>query len=144
LAGTSAKTFLRKSWDFNSRSKLASKCSSRFSKTAGSLCFGCRAIHEISQFLLQQFSIFSFARPNRQHLPPKLNEEFEILTVALDCPPNLGLPKFDVGRWALGSFAILVAMPEATMDENNFFVPCKHHIRLSRQSRVVKSISKTH
>jgi hypothetical protein len=77
-------------------------------------------------------------------LPSECYESFNILAVALDCPSNLGLPKFDVGGWALGPFATLVAVPEAAMDENNFFVFCKHNIRLSRQACIVKSIAKAH
>lgn len=100
-------------------------------------------IHKSRNLVGVGFFAFEGTRPDHRHSPTRILKSFDMPLVPGDVLIELLVPEIHVGSGCRGRLAA-VSMPETPMYEQHRFEPRKNDIRRSRQSRVVKSISKPH
>lgn len=78
--------------------------------------------------------LFQLALPDCDAMPPHLGELLLLIAVPLLVASDLFLPEVDVGLWYLEVLAVLMAMPEATVDEDASAVLPQYEVRMTGKS----------
>lgn len=86
--------------------------------------------------------LLQLALPDGDAVPAHAGELLLLLAVALTVASDLLLPEVGVGLWHLEELAVLVAMPEATVDEDASAVFAQHNVWMSRKTFVVEPVAK--
>lgn len=81
------------------------------------------------------------ALPYHNHLPPVLLQQAIVLLIPSAVTVDFGLPKVDVALRNTGFPAILVTVPEASVDENRCPVGAHHDIRTSWDALYVETVA---
>src|SRR5438309_776803 len=87
------------------------------------------------------FRVLQLAFPDRQHFPAFLGEKFLVARVALLVGLKLRLPEIEPGFRHARERALLVAVPEAAMHENDLAAATEYQIRAARQFPVVEPVA---
>jgi hypothetical protein len=101
-------------------------------------------VHELGKTFLQGSQILRLALPYYKYIPSMQKKRLPISSISCDVRIDLVVPKFRVALRASRSFAVLVPVPKATVNENNFFMARQNDIRFSRQSANVKAETVSH
>lgn len=85
--------------------------------------------------------LFQLALPDGDAVPAHAGELLLLLAVALTVASDLLLPEVGVGLWYLKKLAVLVAMPEAAVDEDASAVLPQYEVRMTGEPWVVQAIA---
>ena len=99
-----------------------------------------QSIFQRNQCLLP-YGRFQLALPNSDAMPPHIGKCQLGRMVSLLVPADFLLPKFNIRLWHLEKLAIVMSMPETTIDEDACTIFSHHQIGMTRQALVRQTIS---
>lgn len=85
--------------------------------------------------------LLQLALPDGDAVPAHAGELLLLLAVALTVASDLLLPEVGVGLWHLEKLAVLMAMPEATIDKDASAVFPQYEVRVTGEPWVVQAIA---
>jgi len=94
---------------------------------------------KICQHRPQVFPLSGFTLPNRSHTPTQLFEIGDIALISIDVRRELVFPKGTTRSGNRRHLASVVAMPEASVHENDQSMPRKYDVRAARQILAMKT-----